>query len=500
MADDPAPVKSCVFTTLEGRKCNRLTRDGFEHCPLHADSDCSPEIPIPANPFFEAEFSSLLDAKDGNWCGFAFPEGIKLPPEIDFPINARGCRFNGLTLENVLFREPVDLSDTTFNKGLTLKGVTFSQAVNFSQCRFHGPVFFQNVFCKSAALFPGAEFLEQATFLANFSGLANFNSTTFRDGVTFAGWRNIMLRASSLLCLSASCSATFGATGAQSRTLLEIVRLALARAKSWTSQKTTELKRWLDSKVEALGLKLKGLKRKFATSDPDTKVFKVFEGEAQFQNALFMKLDRTVFFQVDLSNVFLLGTNLRGAKFIGVTWWQATLGRNGIRDEAYIRQTNDGPYRCQALPILEETCRNVRVALEENRSFDKATDFYIGEMDAARLQLAFLRRHIFSVLALYNSVSRYGSSVGVALRFLVLLFLLHLSLTLWVQTLNNSLLTLHDLSQTTLISFKTLLFYASTASDNHGVTQDWINVVFKIVGLVQATMVTLAFRARTKRH
>lgn len=455
----------------------------------------------PDAPSFADEFSALLAAKDGNWYGFAFPEGITLPSEVDFPINAPRCRFNGcLTLDKVMFREPVDFSNSVFGSGVTLKNVTFSNAANFAQCRFDGPVHFQQVFFKSVASFPGAEFHGQATFRASFSGLANFNNTIFHDSATFAGWRNITLRVDSSVSFNICGSATISVNGAQPRKLIDIVRSELLRARSWLSQEWAAITRKLRSDMKTLGQKLKGIKRKFATRDPDTTVFRVFDGEAQFQNALFLRLERTVFSQVNLSNVLFLGTNLRGAKFIDATWWQPAFRRNGIRDEEFVRFSNDGPFRYQTLPALEETCRNVRVALEENRSFDKATDFYIGEMDAARLQLGFLRRHIFSVLALYNSVSHYGSNVGVAFRFLVLLILMYLSLTLLLQTPNGSLLSLSDISQTGLASFKTLLFQAGAAGDNRGLVQGWLDAVFRILGVVQATMVTLAFRARTKRH
>ena len=70
------------------------------------------------------------------------------------------------------------------------------------------------------------------------------------------------------------------------------------------------------------------------------------------------------------------------------------------------------------------------MALEENKSFGAASDFYIGEMEALRKQLGFFQRHLFSVAALYCLVSNYGTSVATSLRMLLYLYLLHLGLSL----------------------------------------------------------------------
>jgi uncharacterized protein YjbI with pentapeptide repeats len=227
----------------------------------------------------------------------------------------------------------------------------------------------------------------------------------------------------------------------------------------------------------------------------------MFEVDGQLQDVVFLKPDQTTFSQVDLSHVYFRGTNLRGIRFLGVVWWQPRLERNGLYDELFIRLSKDGPFRYQNLPVLEETCRNARVALEENRSFGIASDFYVGEMEAARAQLSFLKRHLFSVAALYRFVSRYGTDVGVALRVLALLYSLHLAGTLAIQFGDGATLSVGVISEATLRSFKVLMQQnpeTITSIGSH--FQAWLDAAFRVLGLIQVAMVALAFRSRIKRH
>ena len=196
----------CAYKASNGELCGRAT-SGSKYCVLHHRSDSrAPQ----QNPDFDRKFSALISDKNGDWRGFVFPPGVKLPREIDFPINAAGCKFNSLDLEGVVFKGSVDFTEVTFNNGAALRSVTFEDTVTFDRCRFNGPVDFLNVTCRKSASFFRADFTGRSILRANFQGSANFNQAVFRDGVNFSGWRNITMR------IAAATSLTMvGATSPQ---------------------------------------------------------------------------------------------------------------------------------------------------------------------------------------------------------------------------------------------------------------------------------------------
>jgi hypothetical protein len=247
-----------------------------------------------------------------------------------------------------------------------------------------------------------------------------------------------------------------------------------------------------------LTIGFKAFRRRFSRDDPNSTDFNVFGGEGHLENVLFGKPEHTSFTQVDLSKVHLRGTNLRGVRFLGVNWRQPALRRNGLHDELAIRASRDGAYRYRELPLLEETCRNVRVSFEESRSFSIASDFYIAEMEASRARLTLVRRHFFSVAAVYRLVSNYGTSVATALRILFYLFALHILATILITGLPTGETARQTLSATALRTLRLLVFQSTPVSGALG--SDWSDALFRIAGLIQVTMVVLTFRTRIKRH
>jgi hypothetical protein len=243
------------------------------------------------------------------------------------------------------------------------------------------------------------------------------------------------------------------------------------------------------------------LKRKFAKSDPNAEVFMMFEAEGQLQGVIFLKPDKVLFSQVNLSKVYFQGTNLRGVRFLGVNWWQPAFKRNGLYDEIFIGKSSDGPFRHLYLPILEETCRNTRVALEENKSFNMASDFYIAEMEAVRQQQNILERHILSVTALYRFVSRYGTSVGTSIRVLALIYFLHVSSSLYIHSPIPLTELIDEFMATALRSIKVMLLaQPETKSGAISNGQSWLDVGLRLIGPIQIAMIAMAFRSRIKRH
>lgn len=464
---------SCIYKFSDGKLCGRETSGSRSHCSLH--DGCESE---PSNPDFEEEFADLLDAKNGDWKGFVFPRGVKLPKQLDFPIDARGCQFNALDLEGVVFKGAVDFTGAVFNNGAAFRSVTFEDTVSFERCRFIGSVDFLNVRCRKLASFLRADFEGRSILRVNFLSFANFNQVIFRDGVNFSGWRNVSLQVGSAFSVCAAGSATI--TTGRKPTVLERVRKVMIATHSWARDRWKELRQQVIGAATQLQSRYRNFLRQFAKADPNSEIFRMFETEGQLQDVVFLKPDQTTFSQVDLSHVYFRGTNLRGVRFLGVVWYQTRLKRNGLYDELFIRLSKDGPFRHQHLPVLEETCRNARVALEENRSFGIASDFYVGEMEAARAQLSFLKRHLFSVVALYRFVSNYGTNVGASIRVLALLYALHFSLTLDTQFEASTQLSLETISVAALHSFKVLVQQAPDTFISAGLNfQNWLDAAFR---------------------
>ena len=232
---------------------------------------------------------------------------------------------------------------------------------------------------QETASFYRTEFSGRSIIRANFKGACTFNEAVFKEDVVFAGWRNVSVE------VHAAGLALVGAVGSvvggPPPTFRQRVSQWLAKWVAWSRSQWQALRKRVTKAYENARHLIVRVRRRFQRLDPNTTVFRVFESESHVSGVVFLKPAQTVFTDVDLSLVHFRGTNLRGARFLGVKWWQPALRRNGLRDEVFVLTTSDGPFRHHSLPALEETCRNLRVALEENRDFNTASDFYIGEME-----------------------------------------------------------------------------------------------------------------------
>lgn len=494
-----ATQKQCFYRTFDGKHCDRPVCDGGNFCSLHFGSDRKLGDEEVDNDRFERDFATLVSSSNGDWQGFVFPRGVTFPKHFDFPINARGCRFSALDLSHVVFKGSVDFTGAVFEGSTSFRSVEFGDTVTFNGCQFYGAANFLQVLCKRTTSFYRATFTERSILKINFRGSANFNETIFRDGVSFSGWRNVTVSADCVFQFSGGGFAAVSSIG-RKPTFDERCRMVFYATKAWLIAKEKQVRRQVNDLSKEMKTRYRSFQRQFAKTDSSAEISRMFETDGQLQDVVFLRPDQTIFSQVDLSHVYLRGTNLRGARFLGVNWWQEKLGRNGLYDELFIRLSKDGPFRHQELPVLEETCRNARVALEENRSFNAASDFYLGELEAARAQLGFLKRHLFSVNALYRTVSRYGTSVEAALGVLVLLYLLHFVLTVAIQY-DGAVLSVEGVSMAALRSFTVLMQQTpDSLGPSEPLSQRWIDVFFRVLGLAQVAMVALAFRSRIKRH
>lgn len=492
---------SCAFHDSDGVRCKRNAYPGSSLCIFHFRSDVPIGEPVGPVLGFQAAFDQLIAASDGHWRGFAFPSGTHWPDNIKFAVDARQSRFGRLEINRTEFSDAVDFSDSSFDDGVIFRSAEFVGVTRFDRCRFNGATDFLNVKFSKAASFYRAEFGANTVIRASFGQRATFNEAIFRDAVTFSGWRNVSLTVGGVVATSSAVAVTINAGGTRKVGKAEPLRAAAVLIRSSIVGIYRSLHRYLRDAAHGVRERIKAYRRRLARTDVASQQFRVFEKEGDLENVIFMKPEQTLFSGVDLSTVYLRGTNLRGVRLQGVRWWQPALRRNGLRDELLIAKSADGAFRFENLPVLEDLCRNVRVALEESRSFEVASDFYVAELEARRAALPLFRRHLLSIPAAYWAVSRYGTSVATAARMLLWLMILHAAVTvvLAVQSFGADWMTV--LADAVRRSVQVLVFQVSSFHwDTDARGQFWADALLRVAGLIQITMLVLAFRSRIKRH
>ncbi len=233
-----------------------------------------------------------------------------------------------------------------------------------------------------------------------------------------------------------------------------------------------------------------------------------------FDNVIFGKPTQTLFQDVDLRKASFNAVSLVGVRFNNTDFYQQELGRNGICNEVKELQRRVGTTRkwfTRTKPDnnslkhnrnLIHEYRQLRMAMENNKDYVKAHEFYVGEMEARQ------RREWSFILKLYRISSYYGTNYKKALRYLALLFIVHFILTIilsthWqVQKLFsgpdvaaawNRLadIAMHSLSTGTLQRIGLL-------KDLSG-WQNLIDISFRLLIPIQTAMFVLALRNKTKR-
>lgn len=235
---------------------------------------------------------------------------------------------------------------------------------------------------------------------------------------------------------------------------------------------------------------------------------------AGFDNVIFEKPIQTLFQDVDLHKASFKGASLLGVRFNNTDFYQKELNRNGIYNEVkelhrrnetkrrwFSNQKIDKNSKIRDRDLIHEY-RQLRLAMENNKDYVKAHEFYIGEMEALQ------RRDWSFILALYRFSSYYGTNYKRALIVLSLLFALHFALTiitstnLQVQKLFsepdlvtawNRLgdLVIHSLSTGTLQRVGLLKELSGW--------QNLIDLLFRVFIPIQTAMFVLALRNKTKR-
>lgn len=514
---------TCEYVNHQGNKCDRHIYHESQYCLYHLrEADRLSWRSSPGE--FHENLLSLIKSKDGNWVGFDFPQNYQFNDiDFDFPVNMSWSTSDGLTFKKVVFREPFFCEHSQLSGAFSLDDVAVKSTASFNQSIFMKAVEIQNSEFNGATAFYQCEFKDRSLFRCRFNASVNLNNVIFYEGVQFRGTRSVTILLSgvesrdnvfgtAVVLTNSAGSATHRISFA--KRIFELWRSIMVKFKTVLRHTIDRGKKTINKTYKLLSRVYDQLRVKLPPLNEE-QICRVFHGDAQMNDVEFRRPERTVFSMVDLSKTYLRGTNLRGVKFWDIIWWQPKLRRNGLYDELFIGRSKDRSFRKVYLPQLEETYRNVRVALEDNRDYSAAADFYIGEMEAARAQKSFLKRHIFSVVAAYRWLNGYGTKPLQA--FLIFLFFLsiHLGLTLMLPNVSreevlkvggfqisaNAFFDALKVEIACLLnSLQVMTLQRTDSFIKVGGLQNLLDTVFRVLGPAQLSLMVLALRARIKRH
>jgi len=291
---------------------------------------------------FASDFYALISSKDGNWQGFVFPEPFKLgKAKFDFDVDATEARFKSVSLEDIEFAKKADFSRATFDGKTAFRNLVFFGEAIFTYANFVGTLELQRTRFSKNVSFYRTRFGDTVLMRAYCAAHASFAEADFRGAAHFAGWRNINLSLKAGV-YAISGVGTFVAAGGRPLSVLGKLRSSIAlRARAFVrilAAARRSAQAYLGRHLAELRGAFRELHHRYRRTSPDTEMFLVFGGEVEFTGINFALPALVSFSDVDLSRAYIRGTNLRGARFLNVNWWQPRLGRNGLYDELSIAQ------------------------------------------------------------------------------------------------------------------------------------------------------------------
>lgn len=509
--------EGCNYITPDGQTtCGRQKVVG-NLCVFHLELDNFKKST--ALTFYE-ELKHLAEKNDTNWAGFIFPAGFKMYDlEFHSAVDLKWSIFEDIIINNIQSDEKFEMRHSIINGKFHLSKANFSKDANFHGSSFKKDVDINAKFCGEAG-FHGCDFYGRTSFLGSFSGSGTFHMSRFHEAATFRGGRDISISpVTGTLNIVEGNDSVFGGNDKQS---------IFTRITKYTIKVMNYVKKIFKEfylKLRNVGSLLyrivrdwmKNQKRRLLPmKDSSVKIRWLFDSEIQMTEVEFRRPGSTKFIGVDMSKVSLVGTDMKGVHFYDVKFYQPSLKRQGLYDEVSVLQTGDYNLRCYMWPRIESEYRNLRVALESNKDYSTATDFYVGEMESRRRQMLLPRRYLLSVEALYHSLSKYGSSPLLAIRIFVLLVMMHAVLTMMYvikpPEAIYSILNLTSMFPVIEYPIQTISIYiinsfkVLTLQRGDGVLESTsfyshiIDTIFRVLGPIQLTLIALAIRVKIKRH
>ena len=530
----------CTYRFDDGKVCPRPRgRDTERYCLFHSEY---PAINSDIKRFWWG-LKRLALTGDGDWRGFNFPqisiEQISCPVAVD----ARGASFQNINLTDVTFEEAVDISGCSISGLVDIQRCKFDKTLAFKKVEFLD-FNFSHVVVNAELLADDSVFKENFKASGTFHNRASFNRCHFEKKAQFLGTKSYTLSLTGKLQGSSTITGNLVVTTdgnlsnieklkERIKSFLNHLYIGLIEAKN----KFYKVLRFYKERIRQ-GIKhnINKYREKMPHKRKGVTSYYLFEGQASLDEMTFAEPKEVVFKGVNLQNATFRGTDLRGVTFIGNNWYQPELKRHGLIEDIRLRGINNYYDKKDPLPDLENSYRNIRFSLEANKDFSLANDFFIGEMDAKRNQLPWLKKQLFSVLALYRLISNYGTSPIRCLAWFLIVVICH-SLTIsylsntelylglvrifgdigyfpsdrisdWYSQVSGSLSGFfeedcfmnsisYSIKTMTLQKDKSTLL-ESCLEMNSGVA--FVNTIFAILGPILLALIALSVRTRIKRN
>jgi hypothetical protein len=174
---------------------------------------------------------------------------------------------------------------------------------------------------------------------------------------------------------------------------------------------------------------LEGSETEGVEENPEEK-YQLFsnEHETNFRDAVFIKPETVIFKAVNLSHASFLNVEVIDVRFFQVNWESESDKRERIRiyDERETNLQGEGKRRAnleKRYSGVSSLYKQLRVIYEGTGDYFRAGDFFFGEMEMRKKEHEeglFIRL----VLFIYRTVSAYGERPVIALRSLILVWLL----------------------------------------------------------------------------
>jgi uncharacterized protein YjbI with pentapeptide repeats len=361
------------------------------------------------------------------------------------------------TFKNTEFSGNARFEHTTFSGDANFVRARFGGNACFEDTKFGGKSIFDHAKFSEGAQFGGAEFSSEAGFWeAEFSGDAGFQGAKFSRDAGFQG-------------------AKFsGNTGFEYTEFSGDVWFERARFLSRT-------------------LFIPGKSH-----------------QCDFTDVVIQPPDALVFRDVDLTRCRFLGTDVRKAEFVGVTWprivsmkwpefirrrWPRIASRFGVYDEDKVDKR--GTY-----DHVEQLYRQLKQNYEDRRDYERASDFHYGEKEMRRKNPK-TRPGLRFLLTLYWLISGYGERWGLPLIWMGgLIVASTLSYLRWgLLRFKDSgpVLGWTNIWETFLYSFKAMTFLKPSNFEPAGLGGDLIYTAQSVLGPLLIALSALAIRQRLKR-
>ncbi|WP_339863454.1 hypothetical protein [Paremcibacter congregatus] len=454
-------------------------------------------------------FDKLIEQKDGDWFGFEFGSDICIKiigKEIDFPINLNFADIHEIQISESTFRENFLIEDAHIRGSCKLSGKSkFCKNASFQRSIFDAGFRVQRIEFSEKPNFSFCEF--KGAFLTNdsFSAGVDLSNTIFHESVRFDSTRDITIQAESVSVSIVAGSVTLTVSHNNEKWYSLVRRKAIALQRSIFAFFILGFKRirsFLNEIFRKVNKKyhvsVKKFKAKYIREVEGVRYS--LAGEVNFRYVTFLKPERVILRKIDMSCSNVEHTDFRGIKLVDVKWPKygreilgGILKRNAIFDELQIMSSNDFVNQAYLSPMLESQYRNLRMAMEENKDFISASDFYIGEMENKLRQRGFWGRH-FSILSLYGFVSKFATRPA---RCIFTFFALAV-----LYAIGSSLLIEHfDLFwQWLLDAFSLMTLRQSHNSLDLDGAHEVLDLLCRIIGPVMVALTALSIRNQVKRN